>query len=130
MVLGSKPLNFAENEPLVAPCAPRAILLLNAAVVPHSKPTSVGAVVAPIKEPDRVASVELGSISAAVVTVAAGSSPPALSPDDDHFKNVTSAAWIPTWFFDELKVIFTAFVPAGNSVCSIEKFDDVLPVEE
>ena len=79
-----RPLNLVENVPLVAPCAPSCTLLPKAAVSPHSKPTSVGAVVAPEKEPDRVASVELGSIPAAVVTVAAGSSPPALSPDESQ----------------------------------------------
>ena len=79
-----RPLNLVENVPLVAPCAPSCTLLPKAAVSPHSKPTSVGAVVAPEKEPDRVASVELGSIPAAVVTVAAGSSPPALPPDESQ----------------------------------------------
>ena len=83
-MLGVRPVNFVENVPLVAPCAASCTLLPNAAVVPHSKPTSEGEAVAPIKEPDRVASVELGSISAAVVTVAAGSSPPALSPDESQ----------------------------------------------
>ena len=64
-----------------------------------------------------------------VGSVAGGVTSPPVPPPEDHFKNVTSACLIPIWLLDELKVIFTAFVPAGNSVSSIEKVVDVLPVE-
>lgn len=83
-----RPVISPEKDPEVPlPISTYNSLFRLSALVPHSKPTSLGVSEAPVYEADRVAPVCPIPVASAVVTV--GSSPPAPPPDPLHSRVTT-----------------------------------------
>ena len=107
-------MRVALKEPLTRPSAPvedEVMLAIAQFVkeldeVPHQKATSLGVELAPVKEPDRVASVELGIFTPSVLTVALGSCPPSPPTDRSQLVPFNTNSSITACVLEVLKTTF------------------------